>query len=192
MQPSGAFGQGRWNDSYSTFSLMYKCFWFCLFRNPQAADVFLSASGDCTVKIWDVRQPEPSLSFAAHQFEILSADWCKYNDCIIATGSVDKTIKIWDVRMPQRELSVLHGHTYAIRRVVFSPHMPTILASCGYDMTVGLWDYAAPEDAALKVWGHHTEFAVGLDFSTLEEGILASCGWDEMTYLWHQTGNPVP
>lgn len=26
---------------------------------------------------------------------------------------------------------------------------------------------------------------VGLDFSTLVEGLLASSGWDEMTYVWN-------
>ncbi len=48
--------------------------------------------------------------------QILAADWCKYNDCVLATGSVDKSIKTWDVRMPQREVAVLTGHTYAVRR----------------------------------------------------------------------------
>jgi len=43
-------------------------------------------------------------------------DWCKYNDCVIATGSVDRTIKVWDVRVPDREVSVLAGHAYAVRR----------------------------------------------------------------------------
>lgn len=43
-------------------------------------------------------------------------DWCKYNDCVIATGSVDKSIKIWDVRVPDREVTLLAGHSYAVRR----------------------------------------------------------------------------
>ncbi len=78
---------------------------------------------------------------------------------------------------------------YAVRKVVFSPHAETILASCSYDMTVRLWDIAAPEDSQLRVWDHHTEFAVGLDFSSLSEGMLASTGWDEMTYFWNQREN---
>lgn len=80
-------------------------------RNPAHADVFLSCSGDNTTKIWDLRQNRPTLSIAAHAHEILTADWCKYNDCVIATGSVDKTIKTWDIRAPQRELTALRGHT---------------------------------------------------------------------------------
>lgn len=50
------------------------------------------------------------------RLQILTVDWCKYNDCVIATGSVDKSIKIWDVRVPDREVSVLAGHSYAVRR----------------------------------------------------------------------------
>lgn len=80
-------------------------------RSPAHGDVFLSASGDTTVRLWDLRQPQPTLVLPAHAFEVLSADWCKYNDCIIATGSIDKTIKIWDVRQPQRELTTLFGHS---------------------------------------------------------------------------------
>ncbi len=53
--------------------------------------------------------------------------------------------------------------------------------SCSYDMSVKLWDVAAPEDALLRNWDHHTEFAVGIDFSTLVDGQVASTGWDELT-----------
>ena len=38
-------------------------------RNPAHADVFVSCSGDCSVKVWDARQPGPTLSIAAHRYE---------------------------------------------------------------------------------------------------------------------------
>jgi peroxin-7 len=44
--------------------------------------------------IWDARQASPSLILKAHSRELLTADWCKYNDCVIATGSIDKSIKV--------------------------------------------------------------------------------------------------
>lgn len=39
-------------------------------------------------------------------------------------------------------------------------------------------------------WDHHTEFAVGLDWSVLEAGVLASAGWDEQVAVWHMDGAP--
>lgn len=58
-------------------------------------------------------------------------------------------------------------------------------------MTVRLWDVRAPAEAALlRSWDHHTEFAIGLDFSLLREGLLASTGWDEMTAVWHTSAAP--
>lgn len=110
----------------------------------------------------------------------------------MATGSVDKTIKVWDVRQPRQEVTTLFGHTYAVRRVLFSPHSETLIASCGYDMTVRLWDFTAPQDALLNIWEHHTEFAVGLDFSVLNEGMLASCGWDEQVAVWNMREGTTP
>lgn len=34
------------------------------------------------------------------------------------------------------------------------------------------------------------EFAVGLDVSSLVEGMVASTGWDEMVYVWRQDSDP--
>ena len=100
---------------------------YCVYAaawNPAAPDIFATASGDCTAKVWDARAPFSTMTIPAHQcvpppvpsrvlqsrgvttslcgararYEILSCDWNKYNDCILATGSVDKTARIW-VRM---------------------------------------------------------------------------------------------
>ena len=73
--------------------------------------MFLSASGDTTLRLWDLRQPTPTLIVPAHQHEVLCADWCKYNDCQVATGSIDKSIRIWDVRQPQQPVTQLLGHS---------------------------------------------------------------------------------
>lgn len=75
---------------------------------------------------------------------------------------------------------------YAVRRVLFSPHAENILASCSYDMSVKLWDTAGGGAPLVRSWEHHSEFAVGLDFSMLREGLMASAGWDESVWLWHQ------
>lgn len=43
----------------------------------------------------------------------------------------------------------------------------------------------------LNTWEHHSEFAVGLDWSVLREGLMASAGWDESAWIWHQ-GERIP
>jgi peroxin-7 len=67
-----------------------------------------------------------------------------------------------------------------------------VVYTCSYDMTVGMWDWKAPSPL-LNRWGHHSEFAVGLDASCLVEGLVASCGWDEMVHAWNAVdGSPPP
>ncbi|KXZ54096.1 hypothetical protein GPECTOR_5g20 [Gonium pectorale] len=199
------FLSSSWDDTIKLWSLAapgslrtFAGHTYCVYHvawNPQQPEVFLSASGDTTVRVWDLRQPAPSLVLPAHGYEVLAADWCKYNDCMLATGSVDKSIKLWDVRRPGRELAVINGHSYAVRRVLFSPFSASLLLSCSYDMTVKLWDTASPAAAQgvpLRSWDHHSEFAVGIDFSARVEGTIASAGWDESVWVWDQRGFPSP
>jgi len=194
------FLSASWDDTIRLWTIdrpqsmrLFKEHTYCIYAavwNPRHADVFASASGDCTVRIWDVREPNATIIIPAHEHEILSCDWNKYNDCMLVTGAVDKLIKVWDIRTYRTPMTVLEGHTYAIRRVKFSPHQESLIASCSYDMTTCLWDYRAPEDALLARYDHHTEFAVGIDISVLVEGLLASTGWDETVYVWQHGMDP--
>ncbi|GHP07320.1 peroxisomal targeting signal 2 receptor [Pycnococcus provasolii] len=169
---------------------------YCVYAaawNAAHKDVFASASGDGTVKVWDTRQPHSVLTVRASRSEVLSVDWNKYADCVFATGNVDKTIGLWDVRRPEAPVSQLHGHHYAIRRVCFDPHSEARMLSCSYDMTVRLWDTRVEtENSCMRVWdGLHSEFCVGIDISPLREGFIASCGWDEVCHFYTIDG-PSP
>ena len=184
--------------------------------NARHADVFATCGGDGQLKIWDARRPSdapPTLSVPVVSdpgmmgmgatglppppaAEALCLDWCKYNDALLAVGSVDRCLRLFDVRRgggtspssPSPVVASFYGHAYAVRRVAFSPHEETVLASASYDMTVRLWDAAAPGEPLMKIWNHHTEFAVGLDFSTLVRGRMASCGWDDAAFVWSVDG----
>jgi peroxin-7 len=72
------------------------------------------------------------------------------------------------MRNLQRPTGFLIGHTYGIRRVKYSPYDSNILASASYDMTICIWNVNFPA-APIFRHTHHTEFAVGVDFSLFNE-----------------------
>lgn len=155
--------------------------------------------------------------------EVLSLDWNKYRPFQVATGSTDKSIKLWDLRSAGQQggaagppppgapvgsgaggqiISICTGHEYAVRKVAFSPHSPTTLASGSYDMTARIWDTDHPSTslssvasrlgqpaaggigATRQVHDAHTEFVVGLGWSLFQEGLIASTAWDMSVHLW--------
>ncbi|XP_027135328.1 peroxisomal biogenesis factor 7 isoform X2 [Larimichthys crocea] len=111
--------------------VIYSTIW-----SPHIPGCFASASGDGTLRVWDVKGGVCRLAVPAHKAEILSCDWCKYDQNIVATGSVDCSVCVWDLRNVRQPVNQLQGHTYAIRRVKFSPFTKSLLASCSYDFTV--------------------------------------------------------
>ena len=125
----------------------------------------MSASQDRTSRVWDLRAGRSVAVAANHAGEVLSCDWDKYNE-FFATASVDQNIRVWDCRSLNAPLQVLPGHSLAIRKVKYSPFTSQVLASASYDMTVRVWNLADPANPI--VHGHHTEFAVGVDFSLFD------------------------
>lgn len=127
--------------------------------------------------------------------EVLTHDWNKYNDAVIATGGVDRAIRTFDIRNPAAgPASVMLGHDYAVRRLSWSPHAGDVLLSASYDMTARLWtdgstmpqaDPGARVGRQLGIMNRHTEFVVGLDWCLFGVGgWVATVGWDERVLLW--------
>ncbi|KAK6853235.1 putative peroxisome biogenesis factor 7 [Apiospora arundinis] len=130
--------------------------------------------------------------------EILTHDWNKYNDTVIATGGVDRVIRTFDIRNPSAgPASLMTGHGYAVRRLAWSPHARDILISASYDMTVRLWtdgstmaqQQPVPSPVSpgvqLGVMNRHTEFVTGVDWCLFGVGgWVATVGWDERVLLW--------
>ncbi|MEE6509486.1 hypothetical protein FKM82_026433 [Ascaphus truei] len=153
--------------------------------------VGFDTKGDQTLRIWDVKSPVSKIVIPAHQAEILSCDWCKYDQNLLVTGAIDCSLKGWDLRAIRQPVFDLQGHTYAIRRVKFSPFHASVVASCSYDFTVRFWDFSKPS-SLLETVEHHTEFACGLDFSIHTPGQVADCAWDETVKIYTPSCLSVP
>jgi len=143
-----------------------------------------STSGDCYLKIWDFNDKKSVQTIKAHDYEILTCDWNKYNEFEIITGAVDRTIRIWDTRNPSKPTKQLEGHEFAVRRLKCSPHSPRTIISASYDMSLCVWD-TQKEDSLVKKYDHHTEFVLGLDFNLFKENLIASCSWDETVSVFN-------
>ncbi|GAA99599.1 uncharacterized protein L969DRAFT_411797 [Mixia osmundae IAM 14324] len=203
--------------SLQTIPAHSACVYAALF-SPSQPQTLASVSSDGFLKVWDLNSPtaasgNASLAIPAHPTEILSLDWNKYQPFLVATGSVDRTVKIHDIRKASSAMSTptampgqacvetLLGHDYAIRKVAWSPHSATLLASASYDMSARIWNAQSPGTIGQppqlqwsgksaqstnlrKVHTAHTEFVVGLAWSLYEDGLIASCSWDTETHLW--------
>lgn len=183
---------------------------------PSNPNIISAVSTDSHLRIFDLRKPidatygraeiiqvhkppavpmPPGISPPAMPAEILTHDWNKYRDTVIATGGVDRVIRTFDIRSPAAgPTSIMMGHDYAVRRLAWSPHAADILISTSYDMTVRLWTDGSTMGAAqpsvkpgvqLGIMNRHTEFVTGVDWCLFGVGgWVATVGWDERLLLW--------
>ena len=140
---------GQWTLDRSTSLLtvqahqshIYNATW-----SPTSPTVFATCASDGFLKTFDTRTPQPVHVNRASGEEVLSCDWNKYDDNVLATGGKDKSIRIWDLRAGQKNVGESRGHTLAIRKIQYvlgtfvadsrwSPHQREVIASTSYDMT---------------------------------------------------------
>ncbi|KAF2277960.1 actin-binding protein-like protein [Westerdykella ornata] len=115
--------------------------------NPAAENVLASASGDYTVKIWDVEGGVAKLNLK-HNDIVQSLSWSA-DGAFLVTTSRDKKLRIWDVRQ-EKPAQEVPGHPGAknSRAVWMGEH--DRIATTGFsrmsDRQLGLWDARAPQE----------------------------------------------
>ncbi|CED84147.1 Peroxisomal targeting signal type 2 receptor [Phaffia rhodozyma] len=185
--------------------------------SPHSPNLLGSSSEDGTFKLWDLRLPDTRTSGTIsgsggaravveircmNGGEVLSFDWNKYKEGIIATTLTDSSIQTYDLRANRLSAPTstvipsnvgptslpvhrLEGHVYPAKKVAWSPWRADVLASGGYDMTTRVWSTIRPSPTFLvATQSAHTEFVAGLAWSLFEEGILMTCGWDGRVCPW--------
>lgn len=113
---------------------------------------FVSASKDGIVKLWKLEHdlsyrntffkcPNPTPSTYKCHTKIVRSVSISNNEKYFATGSDDKSIKVWSAECRNKlVLSLLDGHTNWIKCIKWSKLNDSILASCGDDSKICLWD----------------------------------------------------
>ncbi len=139
--------------------------------------VLASASGDRTVKLWNVQTGKEIETLKGHNNDVLGVSFSPDGQTI-ASGSRDRTVKLWN--KDGVILQTFSGHNNDVWTVSFSPDSEMI-ASASSDNTVKLWDRNSnPLDHILQ--GH--PLAINdVDFSPNGE-IIATASDDQTVRLW--------
>lgn len=101
--------------------------------SPLIPNTFASVSADGFLKIWNVFNKDRPVACLQSESEILTCDWCKFDQNILATGSADGCVRGYDIRYFGVPTFVLSGHDYAVRKIAFSPFDVSSIASVGFD-----------------------------------------------------------
>ncbi|KAI9691673.1 MAG: Coronin-like protein crn1 [Bathelium mastoideum] len=115
--------------------------------NPSAENILASASGDYTIKLWDVESGASRLTLK-HGDIVQSLSWNAAGS-MIATTCRDKKLRMWDVRQ-ERPAHEVQGHPGAKNsRVVWLGELDRV-ATTGFskmsDRQLACWDVSAPRE----------------------------------------------
>ncbi|TGO50798.1 hypothetical protein BOTNAR_0379g00100 [Botryotinia narcissicola] len=194
-----------WNPNRTSSVLTlptHSCTYSAAF-SPHSPSIISSVSSDSHLRIFDLRTPSSASNHLVSLIpihssspsagslgaigsnrqvspptEALTHDWNKYREGVITTAGVDQAIRTFDLRnVGGGPVAVIRGHEYAVRKLVWSPHLSDTLLSASYDMSCRIWTDGTINATMPRQIGRmdaHTEFVHGVDWCLFGEGWCAS------------------
>lgn len=171
-------GAVRIETSFDTQDGLYDCAW-----SEDNENHIVSASGDGSVKLWDVGagSPYPMKSFEEHTHEVYSVDWNLVNKDYFVTGAWDDTIKLWSVHA-DASLTTYSEHQYCIYSTIWCPNNDAVFASASGDYTVKVWD--TNESHSVQTINAHSYEILCCDWNKYNEHVLVSGSVDKTLKIW--------
>jgi len=156
------------------------------------------------VCVWDLRDSNKAAHVRenAHAKDINSIAFNPAQAFLFATASSDQTVGLWDLRNLKEPVSIFRGHTDEVYQVAWQAgDEGTILASCGADRRVNVWDLSRigmeqdPEEAEdgppelLFIHGGHTAKMNDVSFNINDPWVVASVSEDNVLQVWNMAEN---
>ncbi|ETO34971.1 WD-40 repeat protein [Reticulomyxa filosa] len=130
-----------------------------------------SASGDNTIRVWDIEDNKQFRSFDGHSNAVNCVKFSQYHyhnhrQNVICSSSWDKTIRFWDIK-ENRQLKLLNEHTDGVGGIEFSSFScGRYLCSGSIDKTIRLWDIETSK--LLHIFNGHENGIWCVDISPLQ------------------------
>lgn len=161
--------------------------------NHTSAHLLASASQDCTVQIWDERQPTDAVQAISTAFPALAMDWHPHNEALFAVGLEDGSVLTFDTRSSAMPLSHVKTHDGPVHALQYSRFHKDLLASGGDDASVFIRD--GSQAAPSRLENHHLDYVRALEWfqvpataTTSSEvkaiTLLATVSWDKTMRTW--------
>uniref|UniRef100_A0A0R3RWD7 WD_REPEATS_REGION domain-containing protein n=1 Tax=Elaeophora elaphi TaxID=1147741 RepID=A0A0R3RWD7_9BILA len=111
-----------------------------------------------------------------------AAVWNPHSNGSNLAVAYDTLLKGVDVRSLQESFCIKHVNSPRIRNLDFNPNVQHIVATCGDDFKVVLWDIRKV-DVPLKVLQDHSHWVWCVKFNPIHDQLLLSAGSDARLFL---------
>jgi WD40 repeat protein len=143
----------------------------------------LTASRDKTAKVWDLAAKESVLTFPDHQNGVYGVA-AKADGKFGYSAGEDGNLRQWNAKGEQagKQVKVLGGHGKPVLKLVEQlKAKPPLLATCGADFTVKLWN--ADSGQGLKTLGGNTDYVYAVAISP-DGSLVASGAFNGEVKVW--------
>jgi len=147
--------------------------------HPHGGALLATASGDKTLKLWDVAQARCSATFTEHAAAVWDVAFHSGGD-LFASASMDHTAKLWDLAS-NRCRQTFRGHVDSVNSVGWQPHGSGVLVTASGDKTVSLWD--SRTGLCVQTLYGHANAVSSASFSAQGDAIV-SADADGVVKLW--------
>ena len=156
--------------------------------HPVEAAILATGAFDSTVQIVDARQAGADAIRAPMKADVEDIAWDPHAPTKLVASAEDGSLRCFDVRKPSKALFHVDAHQGPASSVSFSLHVRGLLASCGVDKCVKLWDTEAMAQGSGTALVMEKEMAVGelfaCGFHAQAPGLLAAAGSKGIPALW--------
>eukprot|EP01090_Pellita_catalonica_P009005 TRINITY_DN20063_c0_g1_i1.p1 TRINITY_DN20063_c0_g1~~TRINITY_DN20063_c0_g1_i1.p1 ORF type:complete len:310 (-),score=57.68 TRINITY_DN20063_c0_g1_i1:37-966(-) len=143
----------------------------------------VSASGDNSVRVWDVKKGTLIRELNGHNAAVMGACFSSDNTHIVS-ASTDKTIKLWSINGEcEWTSSENDSHTMPISSLQVVPSTKLRCVTTSLDKTIKIWDFADGSGKLTSTLEGHKESVVTVTVSP--DGSLAAVGDKaNLIHLW--------